>query len=159
MVFTSCNFIDSEKKDKNSETISVNIKDKSKETKSKKTFSRKCSKNFKSFFSDFGRDSLFQKERIKFPLKYLISDFDYELDKDTFGIDLVKKENYEYIDFSIDEKAMDKKYGKYTVETIIVNDTLILYNHIGYDNGIKVSYKFNLIKDCWYLIEVIDESS
>lgn len=123
------------------------------------TINTLCFSEFQQFFNQFIIDSTFQKNRVKYPLKYLISDFDYTLNKDTIGVTLIQKEKYRYLDFTVDKDAMNSNYDKYTVEIIKVNSTSVHYMQLGYDNGIKMTYKFNLLKGCWFLSEVLDEST
>ena len=38
-------------------------------------------------------------------------------------------------------------------------EEIVYYKLLGYDNGIHVSYRFELIDDCWLLVEILDEST
>ena len=118
-----------------------------------------CNKSFEDFFKQFSRDSIFQKNRVKYPLQYLVSDYDYTTNKDTIGVELIQRRKYNYLDFTIDKGAMNNEYDKYTVETKKINGNTIHYMHLGYDNGIQVTYKFKLIEGCWYMVEILDEST
>lgn len=120
---------------------------------------KNCNETFEDFFKQFGQDSIFQKNRIKYPLQYSVSDYDYSSNKDTLGIELIQRKNYNYLDFTVDKDAINNEYDKYTFEIKKVNDTITHYEHLGYDNGIQVSYKFKLIDGCWYMVEILDEST
>lgn len=53
---------------------------------------------------------------------------------------------------------MKKEHDKYTVE-IEKLDSMVKYLHLGYDNGIMDTYTFKLIDGCWYMVEILDEST
>jgi hypothetical protein len=116
---------------------------------------KNCDETFEEFFKEFAKDSIFQVSRIKYPLKwkYLNDVTDNEL-----TIELVKYGSFNYIDFTNDEVAYKNEYSKYSVDIDKSNEH-ILYTLHGIDNGIHVIYKFNLIEDCWYLVEILDEST
>jgi hypothetical protein len=115
-----------------------------------------CLQDFEQFFEEFAKDSIFQKEHVKFPFKYY---FHEDIMSDKFSIEIVKsKIFYKFIDFTKDQKAMESEYDRFTVEKNETKDTVI-YKRIGYDNGINIEYKFNLINGCWYLISITDTST
>ena len=114
---------------------------------------------FESFFERFGRDSIFQKKRVKYPLKYLSSEYDFDKRKDTISVDFIlNKEEFSFIDFAEDKNAMEKEFDKYTVN-IEDLDSVINYRLNGYDNGMRITHKFKLIDGCWFMIEILDEST
>lgn len=136
---------------KNNSTASVSIKNQE-QTKG-------CRQTFEEFFERFCKDSLFQKNRVKYPLHYYFSDYDYSSNRDTLGVELIQKKNYNYLDFTVDKDAMNNEYDKYTIESSKINNTSIHYKHLGYDNGIRITHKFKLIDGCWYMVEILDEST
>ncbi|WP_026706556.1 DUF4348 domain-containing protein [Flavobacterium soli] len=115
-----------------------------------------CESDFDAFFKEFAKDSVFQKSHIKFPLSsaYYGGESYEELILDT----IKTKEDFRYIDFTEDATAMQSETGKYTHEKIKSKNGLV-YKLLGYDNGIMVSYKFEIINSCWTLVEILDEST
>lgn len=113
-----------------------------------------CPVPFEVFFDRFGKDSVFQKSRVKFPLKWSYFGDDYE----KLIVKYVDIKEFFYIDFSEDKNAMERESGKYEV-VIEKNNDEINYLLKGYDNGLYMTYAFKLIEECWYLVEIIDEST
>lgn len=132
------------------------IKPKKKGTEKNIQVEEECLQDFEQFFQQFAKDSIFQKEHVKFPFKYY---FHEDIMSDNFSTEIIKSNSfYKYIDFTKDQKAMEYEYDRFTVEKIETKDTVI-YKRIGYDNGINIQYKFNLIDGCWYLISITDTST
>lgn len=115
-----------------------------------------CESDFDAFFKEFAKDSVFQKNHIQFPLSAsYYGGESYE----KLIIDTIKtKADYKYIDFTEDVTAMQNETGKYTTEKIKSKNG-VGYRLLGYDNGIMVSYKFEIMNGCWTLVEIIDEST
>ena len=138
-------------KEKNEVSVS---KDESRDMKLSTTID--CSSEFEIFFRKFSQDSIFQKNSVKFPLIKL--SYDYETSEKPVISYLKSSKNYNYTNFSKDSEAMEKEYDKYQIEKIRTKNGLI-YKRIGYDNGIHISYEFQIIEGCWYLVKIIDEST
>ena len=117
---------------------------------------KNCNETFESFFDTFSSDSIFQKNRVKYPLKELYAD---DLESSKMKVNLINISNYRYQDFTVDKNAMNNEYGKYTIEIDKKSESSVHYKHLGYDNGISITYKFNLIEGCWYLVEIEDMSA
>lgn len=115
-----------------------------------------CNQTFEEFFEHFSRDSTFQKSRVKYPLKFLYND--YEIDSIIVVKKIMSKNDYKYLDFTDDKNAMNKESEKYTVD-IEKLDSIIKYRHLGYDNGIMDTFTFKQIDGCWYMVEILDEST
>ena len=115
---------------------------------------KKCLSDFDEFFEKFGKDSLYQIDHIKFPIKYSFLSEDYQNVIDS----ILNKKDYHYINFDSDKKAMQSETGKYTVEKEKTKNK-ILYKQIGYDNGIYMTFEFQIINGCWYLVRISDEST
>jgi hypothetical protein len=112
---------------------------------------------FDSFFEHFGKDSTFQKRRVKYPLKEL---YIKSLDPTIIKIDTTyNSSEYNYIDFTEDKYGMEREYGKYTVEIEKIDSDSIHYKNLGYDNGIHIIFKFKRVGTCWLLVEILDEST
>ncbi len=116
-----------------------------------------CDQTFDDFFKRFAKDSVFQKSRAKYPFKYVNRFHDYDTQKDTFEISLIPKKEFMFFDFSKDKTAINNLYDKYTID-IEYYDSIVNYKWLGYDNGIRVTHIFKLIDNCWYLVEILDES-
>lgn len=103
--------------------------------------------NFDIFFEQFQKDSLFQLDRISFPLK---KEF-YNTDKEFFDKMLIKKEEWAYTDFSL----LSREYLK---ELTRLSENKYSYNIQIVDTGISVNYIFEIQDGKWYLVEIQDES-
>lgn len=115
-----------------------------------------CESDFDLFFKEFAKDSIFQKNHIKFPLRSAYYGGDAY---DELIVEIVRtKSDFKYIDFTEDATAMQKETGKYTTEKI-KSQHKVVYKLLGYDNGIMVSYKFEILNGCWTMVEIVDEST
>ena len=139
------------KEEKKNEIISQK-----KELEKNTQIEEECFQDFEQFFKNFSKDSIFQKSRIKVPLKCI--SYDYESSEEPIIENITKVTNFKYINFSKDSSAMKKEYDKYKIEKEKTKDGLI-YKRVGFDNGIYMSYEFKLINDCWFLVSIIDEST
>lgn len=115
-----------------------------------------CGHSFDAFFERFTKDSVFQKSRVKYPLKWYYLE-DNESSKMIVGF-INKPSEYNYIDFSVDKDAMNNEYDKYSISIEDLGSTV---NYIlnGYDNGINIKYIFKKINYCWLLVEIEDKST
>lgn len=118
--------------------------------------SRNCNEiSFESFFERFGKDSVFQKNRIKYPLKWAY----YEsLENSKLNIEMRNHESYRFFSFIGDEEASKKEYGAFEVIKLKQKDTIV-YQRKGLDNGLLINFKFKLVDNCWFLVEILDEST
>jgi len=118
----------------------------------KKIDREKVHENFDDFLEKFATDSLFQTERIKFPVEVVTLDDDFnEITKK------VSKSNWkmDYI-FYGGEKVV-QIYDNFKSE-IKDTDERLLHWH-GIDNGISILYYFKRIDGLWYLIKFEDTST
>ena len=104
--------------------------------------------NFNIFLNKFQKDSIFQKERIIFPLKCL----SYDTENDSFSEMYINKNEWKYIDFS-------KLPENYLKKIIKISDDEINYNFQIEDTGVSVNYIFKIYNSKWYLVEIKDEST
>ncbi len=158
IIFLSCkNKVADANPQKKPSTESVNLeKTKNKIEDYTKTQSFKnCNETFKKFLERFSKDSLFQKSRVKYPLKWSSLE-DNESSK--IIVDIISNNKYNYIDFTKDKDAMNNEYDKYEID-IEDLDSIMNYRLKGYDNGINITHKFKLIDDCWYMVEILDQST
>jgi hypothetical protein len=119
--------------------------------------SKKHPEDFDLFFKKFSKDSLYQKERIQFPLKCKSPDENDPLGE-KMQTKLINSSSFKYIDFTVDSLAMKKETDRYTIEKKEKNG-YIIYSHLGDDNGIYELYKFKRINGEWCLIEIENLSS
>lgn len=104
--------------------------------------------NFNIFLNKSQKDSIFQKERIIFPLKCL----SYDTENDSFSEMYINKNEWKYIDFS-------KLPENYLKKIIKISDDEINYNFQIEDTGVSVNYIFKIYNSKWYLVEIKDEST
>lgn len=104
--------------------------------------------NFDIFFNEFQKDSIFQKDRIIFPLKCL----QYDTENDSFSEMFINKKEWKYIDFS-------KLPENYLKKIIKISDDEFIYNIQIEDTGVSVNYIFENNNGKWYLVEIKDEST
>jgi hypothetical protein len=104
--------------------------------------------NFDIFFDKFQKDSIFQKDRIIFPLKY----FTYDTKTDSFSEEFINKKEWKYFDFS-------KLPENYLRKIIKISDDEFKYNIQIEDTGVYVDYIFKIHNGKWYLVEVNDKST
>lgn len=112
--------------------------------------------DFDAFFKKFSQDSIFQKNRTKFPLK--IAYYEDVTESEDLTIRYTREMETAPIDFTKDALAMNKETDKFTFKIEKTADGMI-YKRIGYDNGIYISYVFSLSGNSWFLSEIIDEST
>jgi hypothetical protein len=146
LIFFNCNKVEKH-----------NVIDRDKEIKVSAKISEEYLENFDLFFKKFSKDSIYQKERIQFPLKCIIPDED-DMMGEKIKTKFINSSNFVYINFTLDSLAMKKETDKYTIEKKEKNEYMI-YSRLGYDNGIFELYKFKRIKGDWYLIEIENLSS
>jgi hypothetical protein len=95
--------------------------------------------NFKEFYANFLRDSLFQISRIKFPLKgqKIVDDEDQDWTLDNWT--LMRSSVYE----------IDTTQYKVEIED---SDTLKSFRIFIPDSGFELIFKFEIIRGKWYLV-------
>lgn len=104
--------------------------------------------NFDIFFNQFQRDSVFQKDRIIFPLKNL----SYNTDTESFNERLINEKEWKFTDFSKLPESYLKRVTK------LSNDEYN-YNIQIEDTGVSVNYIFKIHNNKWHLVEIKDEST
>ena len=117
---------------------------------------KNCNQSFEEFFEQFAKDSLFQKSRVKYPLK---ESYYEDLESSEITIEMVSKSDYHYLDFTEDQNAMNREYSQYKIVIEKIDENNIYYRNVGIDNGINIIYKFKLIDRCWFMIEIEDKST
>ncbi|MCR8667527.1 DUF4348 domain-containing protein [Aestuariibaculum sp. M13] len=148
----SCINKDRENKEKTFTSSNVeNMKNDGEEKVQNKESFKNCNETFDEFFERFSRDSIFQKSRVHYPLKwYFLADNE----SSKLSLDIINRvEDYDYIDFTMDSQS-DKYEVVYEREEKSVN-----YILKGSDSGVFMTYKFKTLDECWYMFEIIDEST
>lgn len=101
--------------------------------------------NFDDFFNKFRSDSIFQMERVKFPLTLVTWDID-----DNLTTEEIDRENWRHLKFEYNNKFGTREIDAYTQETKIYADSAKIELR-GVDNGIHVDYVFNRVDGQWTL--------
>ncbi len=117
---------------------------------------KECDTNFNLIYKKFKSDSVFQKSHIKFPLKN--SYLDFTVDKTVVVIEDIPLKEYEFMDFKSGEEKAKSPFPEYKIVIEKQKDT-VFYQYIGIENGINTNVIFTLDKDCWYLVEIEDQST
>lgn len=105
--------------------------------------------DFDNFFWGFMTDSIFQLERIKFPLKYITWKDDLGGEIDTLEINKVDyKYNSFYINFASERTQV---YDNYELKLQPTNERLIHW--YGVETGGDSKYYFKGFNGKWYLIK------
>lgn len=108
--------------------------------------------DFKEFLHKFSTDSLYQRERVAFPLKFTHSG--YESDRDsTFTVNQKAYASVDLINPGADHLGRPTE-----VKTKMTGDTNATVTVSGPHTSIHIEFLFELINDEWTLREVIDSS-
>jgi len=109
--------------------------------------------NFEDFFNKFRSDSLFQIERVKFPLTLVTWDID-----DNLATEEIDRENWRHLRLEYKNEFGTREIDAYTQETKIYADSAKIELR-GVDNGIHVDYVFNKVDGQWTLTTERDYSN
>ena len=91
--------------------------------------------DFNTFFEKFKKDSVFQKQRVVFPLKVRVFNIDnLKTEENSF-----EEKDYEFLKIDENEVSMEKKISKDSVKIILK----------GKDNGIYIETQFLKDKGIW----------
>ena len=101
--------------------------------------------DFNTFFEKFKKDSVFQKQRVVFPLKVRV----FNIDNLKTEENSLEEENYELLRIDENEVSMEKKISKDSVKIILK----------GKDNGIYIETQFLKDKGIWKLESYNDQST
>ena len=101
--------------------------------------------DFNTFFEKFKKDSVFQKQRVVFPLKVRVFNIDnLKTEENSF-----EEKDYEFLKIDENEVSMEKKISKDSVKIILK----------GKDNGIYIETQFLKDKGIWKLESYNDQST
>jgi Domain of unknown function (DUF4348) len=110
--------------------------------------------NFSDFFAKFKNDSLFQVERVKFPMT--LKSWDIDQDKPTN--DKLDISNWRHLDFEYMDDYAKREIDAYTQETKMYADSVKIQLR-GVDNGIYIDYEFVNVDGKWFLVAEKDYSN
>jgi len=109
--------------------------------------------NFDDFFNKFRSDSIFQMERVNFPLTLVTWDID-----DNLATEEIDRENWRHLKLEYKDEFGTREIDAYTQETKIYADSAKIELR-GVDNGIHVDYVFNKVDGQWTLTTERDYSN
>ena len=101
--------------------------------------------DFNTFFEKFKKDSVFQKQRVVFPLKIRVFNTDNLITEENS----FEEKDYEFLKIDENEVSMEKKISKDSVKIILK----------GKDNGIYIETQFLKDKGIWKLESYNDQST
>ena len=101
--------------------------------------------DFNTFFEKFKKDSVFQKQRVVFPLKVRV----FNIDNLKTEENSLEEKDYEFLKIDENEVSMEKKISKDSVKIILK----------GKDNGIYIETQFLKDKGIWKLESYNDQST
>jgi hypothetical protein len=109
--------------------------------------------NFETFLAAFSKDSVFQMDRVSFPLTVDEMDDNFEPVRTT-----VTREQYRRLDFSAVDASGKNDADGYTQKTTTDGGKRIIEIR-GIENGISVDYVFQKIDGKWKLLTWTDQST
>ena len=101
--------------------------------------------DFNAFFEKFKKDSVFQKQRVVFPLKVRV----FNIDNLKTEENSLEEKNYEFLKIDENEVSIEKKISKDSVKIILK----------GKDNGIYIETQFLKDNGIWKLETYNDQST
>lgn len=110
--------------------------------------------SFENFFETFSKDSIFQLNRVHFPLECQSFDIDDKVETVT-----IKESEWRNIDFLKDTSAYKNETDKFKPLIEKSNKDTVNYTREGLDNGIHIEYTFIKEKGKWYLVKIFDRST
>lgn len=108
---------------------------------------------FESFLDKFGSDSLFQINRIKFPLEYVALNYDtYDEIKTT-----INKKDWRMDYLFMNAEKRSQIYNNFSLSLKDTDERVFCWH--GVENGINVLYFFKRIERKWCLVKFEDTST
>lgn len=107
--------------------------------------STKALEDFDSFLNKFSSDSIFQKNRIVFPI---VSNL-YDVDNGQIDTEVITQKDWSYSNLKSTDYTL-KVYKSEKFDTVNIQ---------GKETGVLVKYIFELIEGKWMLVKIIDEST
>ncbi|WP_299260848.1 DUF4348 domain-containing protein [uncultured Aquimarina sp.] len=119
---------------------------------------KNCGLNFEAFFNRFSKDSVFQKSRVKFPLKMTYFDA-YSSDTTTPEEEYIEQQDYQFFNLSNDSEAANRDIDRFRAKIEKKENDTYIYYQLGIDNGIRVEFEFKKENNCWLFVSLKDEST
>ena len=118
-----------------------------------KNFKGDLKENFYDFMKKFSSDKDFQLERIKFPIKGIITS--NEQGDDKLGTLDIYKADWVHLDLSYDSTYVTRQIDAYH-QDVFFGDTpyIATVEQHGINNGIYSKYVFEYKNDKWYLVSL-----
>jgi hypothetical protein len=110
--------------------------------------------NFDIFFEKFTNDSVFQKQRIKYPFKMAF----FEAELENPEIEYYDNSNITYLNFKYKPDYAKREIDAYTQQVKFYKDTARIELR-GVDNGIFIDVDFITINGIWFCLQLIDTST
>ena len=110
--------------------------------------------DFDNFFDRFKTDSLFQIERVKFPMTMK----SWDIDEDKPSTDKIEIGSWRHLRFEYNDGYAKREIDAYTQETKVFADSAKLELR-GVDNGILIDYDFIKLNGQWFLVSEKDYSN
>ena len=106
---------------------------------------------FQDFILHFCFDSIFQKERILFPLEYIYWNYEEDIQSQIY----ITKEHYKYDSLFCDENddAYPMFYNNFDCELVITTEMVFRWK--GYTD-VDIRYYFKLLDMKWFLVKIQD---
>lgn len=121
------------------------------ELKTDSTVTLNKKENFDDFIYKFISDSLYQLDRVNFPLK------SQQWDLDVVDSTRIEKKDWKIVRLFWGDEYRPQIYDNFKREMRDTNERLFCWE--GIDNGISVEYRFRRIDGLWYLTEFNDFSN
>ena len=102
---------------------------------------------FEEFFYKFKTDSLFQIDRVKFPLPIE----SWDIDENNLMMEEILRNDWRHLNFEYKEEYATRSVDAYKQEIRIFTDSAKIELR-GIDNGIHVDYLFHYLSEQWYLV-------
>lgn len=110
--------------------------------------------DFHDFFARFKEDSLFQIERVKFPMTIK----SWDIDEDKPSTDKIEIGSWRHLKFEYKDEYAKREIDAYTQETKMFADSAKLELR-GVDNGILIDFEFTKLNGQWFLVSEKDYSN
>ena len=110
--------------------------------------------DFGDFFDRFKTDSLFQIERVKFPM----TTKSWNIDEDKPTTDKIEIVSWRHLRFEYKDEYAKREIDAYTQEEKVFADSAKLELR-GVDNGILIDYDFIKVNGQWFLVSEKDYSN
>lgn len=112
--------------------------------------------SFNPFFNRFNTDSVFQRNRVIYPLDY------YSVTEESTDYELINQPinaaNYLILDLTYHDSLANQEFNAFQ-RSIQTNKDTTWVKFTGVDNGIHEEFIFERRKGKWFLVKVVDAST